>query len=546
MHSPFHQMHLRKDKDLSSVNIRTNNKLKVREKMFLGISHNRIINDLPDEKAFLIHHSLLGIKDANILSFRLKENSQHLLDETSIQKLLFLLNNSDTSLIKFGIYITRKYFKDKLKNEPIATSIEHGYTIDQFISMNIFQIFINIINTQLPNEQCVLFEVLWTLLNLSNYPSSYGNEPYAYYSLVFTNEYIDLYKKVLSNSSTPIEIIDLLYQLLYNVSIDNEKIRNVIKDEKFVEMSMNILNRFVNHSNVNQAVFRFLSNITQDYNKLSTSEANFYFEIFKAPIPLITSENDGTPLICLVALRNLSKINSSSFLLNFISFQTAKHLMDLILHNILQESNIIIFIIEILSELIMCDNSIIHEQLYKWNIIPLYKHVLLLIDNEFSNFGNEIKKETIMSLANIIMYIPNAAFDIANDNEMFTLIIKHFDSSEYALRKFTALFMMYLFDYVSLTVFNKVQLVLNTLIEHLILETSEGILSALVCTVTSIINTAKRKLDGTGEGLTYIVDTLKTKDIYGILSQKKIERQEVIQHFQRLKLLLDDVMLNNK
>ena len=546
MYSAYHQMHLRKDKDLSSVSIRTNTKLKIREKKFMGIAHERIINDLPDEKAFLINHSLLGIKDANILSFRLKENSQHLIDETSVQKLLFLLNNSDMSLVKFGIYVTRKYFKDKLKNEPVAASIEHGYTIDQFISMNIFQMFITIVTTQLPNEQCVLFEVLWTLLNLSNYPSSYGGEPYAYYSLIFSAEYIGVYKNVLSSPTAPIEIVDLLYQLLYNVSIDNERIRTVIKEEKFVDLSMNILNRFANHSNVNQNIFRFLSNITQDYNKLSTSEAIFYFEIFKAPIPLITSENDGTPLICLVALRNLSKINSSSFLLNFISFQTAKHLIDLILHEILHESNIIIFIIEILSELIMCDNSIIHNTLYKWNIIALYKQVLSHVDKEFSSFGNEIKKEIVMSLANITMYIPNAAFDIANDNDMLGLIIKHFDSSEYALRKFTALFMMYLFDYVSLTVFSKVHLVLNTLIEHLALETSEEILSALACTVVSIINTAKRKLDGNGEGLAYIVEALKAKDIYGILSQKRIEGKEVVQHFQQLKLLLDDVMLNNK
>ena len=129
-------------------------------------------------------------------------------------------------MVKYGIYLVRKFFKDKIKNQIEKENLR--FNIEPFLSIGLFSLYNNIL-LQNPLDYSIIYEIFWTLINITNYPSCDLINPFSYFSLLFTDDYLNLYNSIVTNDSSPKEIICILYQLLHNLIYDSESNRAIIK-----------------------------------------------------------------------------------------------------------------------------------------------------------------------------------------------------------------------------------------------------------------------------------------------------------------------------
>lgn len=423
-------------------------------------------------------------------------------------------------MVKYGVYLVRKFFKDKIKNQTEKENLQ--FNIDPFLSIGLFTLYKNII-LQNPLDYSIIYEIFWTLINITNYPSCDLNNPFSYFSLLFTDDYLNIYNSIVTNDSSPKEIICILYQLLHNLIYDSETNRAIIKKTSFITNSVSLItNKNLSNNSVTGEIFRFLSNMTKDYQNISINEANYYFTFFQAPITMSSVYEDKITMNSILALSYLSHINSSAFLINFVVSNITKNLINYLQRNLNVEEEINIYILKIITNLLMCQNDLIVKNIYENGIIDIYSNYLRLLQNDYSSNSKIIRKEIVISIGNLAMFDGNIAANILTSNDIFTILLSFCDAGDFSLRKISICALYYLFDYINDEVIQKSSLILSMLINHLKIEINNEILVYLLETSCSILQTEKRTSNGE-----IIKNYFLSNGIDDIIQREEIQKTEI-------------------
>ena len=452
------------------LDVRMEKKNRIRKKDNLSTINNKIISfQNVNEKQYSIKPIMLNIKDPQLLSFRIKIDNI----KSSIEIIKPLLTNTDINHIKYGIFLINKFFKTLLSNNNTL------FDITPFLSIDIFTIYKNILINNL-DDYSLIFEVLVSLINISNYPCEINNDKFSYYSLLLSEDYCSIYDYLISNESTPSEILSMLYSLLHNLCIESESSRIIIKQHKYFSKSVTLLVKGTINNYVTRNIYNFLSKLMIDYETMSLDDANRYFNFFQTPLTMESFCDEVILINCLFALGYLSHIKVHAFLINFVVSKVTNRIIEILncrINSIDDEINL--YGLKVITNLIISQKEIIIQNLVDIGIIDLYEKYLTMIKCDTS-YSLVLVKEILISIGNLANFDYNLLIQIISNDNIMKYVILYCDSNELSVKTKAFEVVSILFDFGNETVLLKHEQYLPMIIEHLKKEKDRNILSILV------------------------------------------------------------------
>ncbi len=470
------KLSLRKKKtDILDARIETKNK--IRKKDNLSTINNKIISfQTVNEKQYSIKPIMLNIKDPQLLSFRIKINNIY----SSIEIIKPLITNTDINLIKYGIFLINKFFKTLLANNITS------FTITPFLSIDIFTIYKNILLHNL-HDYSLIFEALVSLINMSNYPCEIEDNKFSYYPLLLSEEYFQLYDYLISNESTPSEILSMLYSLLHNLCVESETSRSIINKHKYFSKSVTLLVKGTINNYVTRNIYHFLSKLMIDFDTMSLDDANRYFNFFQTPLTMDSFCDEVILINCLFALGYLSHIKVHAFLINFVVSKVTNRIIEILNSRIKSiDDEINLYGLKVITNLIISQKEIIIQNLVDIGIIDLYEKYLTTINNDIS-YAIVLEREILISIGNLANFDYNLLIQIISNDNIMKYVILYCDSNDLSVKTKAFEVISIIFDFGNETVLLKHEQYLPMIISHLKKETDRNILSILVETLNSIL-----------------------------------------------------------
>lgn len=458
------------------------------------------------------------------------------------------MTNQQINYRKYGIYLVRKYFKEKIKEGNTQNN-----KLNPFLSINLFELLYTIITH---NENNVIdykniYEVFWIYVNLTTLvfnditPNTDGlsdNEKYSYYKFILTNEYINLYNYLIEGfPNHPQEIITILYQLLYNlVNGELRQNRELFKQAGTLKKTSLLLKKEGLPICVIREIFHFLSPFTKDYNSMQVSEAITYFNIFQSSLTLTLLSDQEITTYCIVGLQTLSNINSVSFLLNFVTTTCVDNLIALLQGEEENEFNkeLLIYIMQIITNLTMTQNEIIFDKLKKVNIIKVLGKAVNYINQCYNVL--QLKKEFVLSLGNLALYSVELAVEIFNNEALFTFLNKMTEEGDFSTRKNTFSALYYIIDHGEVQFYEKGGMfIVPLLIKHLKFEENVDLLGTLVNTLISFLHIENEVIKKT-EGQPKIKQFLINQGVVDLFNSKEVFVNGLEGNVQRIMEILSN------
>ena len=460
---------------IKDINISNDNKyVTLRKKKKYGESNLNGENtfNLLKEYNYQIHLYLLKTNNDNIRNFYIDLNKP----EYTMNNLKCLLTSKNDDEVKYGIYATRKFFQDILKevfkeeyesnqnknynnnninhiNSKNGLQINHNreskipfYKISRdkinsskyncnnilelFLENNIIHYLFEIIkrcqNKSDIKEQINLFECLWIFINISVIAigPEEGNTQAKFFSYFDQENNLSFLISLIDSSKYPLEIILNDLVLLSNICHNSELIKNYIIESPLPSYLYNYLKTEEHlNSDVILKVLKLLYELYSDCQiKLSIEAYKILFQIFS--FSLICFKNDSITYYCLDILSNLSSKDIPEIIECFTDTNLLASLNNIIASRPIDKNELTIkLILDIFYNIISKNDDKIKKELIETSmLITFYNNLLVKYKKEKICFNYKIEENIVLSLNNIIYmnsdnsirYILNEGIEIWN------------------------------------------------------------------------------------------------------------------------------------
>jgi len=402
------------------------------------------------EYNYQIHLHLLKTNNDNIRNFSIDLNKP----EYTMNNLKCLLTSKNDDEVKYGIYATRKFFQDilkevykeeyelnqnknynnnninhinsknglqnnhnreskiqfyKINRDKINTSKYNCNNIlELFLENNIIHYLLEIIkrcqNKRDIKEQINLFECLWIFINISVICPEDGNTQAKFFSYFVQENNLSFLISLIDSSKYPLEIIFNDLVLLSNLCHNSELIKDYAIKSPLTSYLYNYLKteEYLN-SDVILKVLKLLYELYSDCQIKLTNEA--YIILFKIfSFSLISFRNDSIINYSLEILSNLSSKDIPEVIGCFSDTTLLSSLNTIIFSRPINNNELTIkLILDIFYNIISKnDENIIKELIKTSMMITFYNNLLVKYIKEKIEFNYKIEENIVLSLNNII------------------------------------------------------------------------------------------------------------------------------------------------
>ena len=254
----------------------------------LSLRKNRYKKDLFIRRGFFINDKsrhlicplkLRGIDEKILEYFRIKDEK---LEET-IQKTFSYLNSKELEEIKFGSFLLRRYFSEKVKKDEELNELGRklDFHIDIFIENGLIPIVGKVLNNETSLD--ILTELTWALVNLTYYDTKKNG--YEYIKDFINPIFMEAFYKLINMGDN--EITTNLYNFLENCILESDDFaKNLFFSEedfiklclkKYLEPSKSIV---IEHES-KKACFYFLVSFSKLSNLFNEKQKNTFYIIYE-------------------------------------------------------------------------------------------------------------------------------------------------------------------------------------------------------------------------------------------------------------------------
>ena len=228
---------------------------------------------------------LKNIPEKILERFRIRDND---LDNT-IQKALEYLCSKELDEIKFGSFLFRRYFQEKITQEEQKeknNQNEEKFYIDNFIEKGTVGIIGKVLFTE--NNIVILTELTFSLINITYFSTK--NNGYNYINEFMSDTYMQVFYKLIQMNDN--EILINLYNILVNCICENvDFAKKIFKDENFMRLCIQKYLAPKKPINVEQDVKKagliFFASLTKIADTFNEKQKNSFYKIFEKLITLI-------------------------------------------------------------------------------------------------------------------------------------------------------------------------------------------------------------------------------------------------------------------
>ena len=400
----------------------------------LSLRKNRHKQDLLYRRNFLTTENLRNL----VCPFKLKNIPEKILErfrirdndlDNTIQKALEYLCSKELDEIKFGSFLFRRYFQEKITQEEQKeknNQNEEKFYIDNFIEKGTVGIIGKVLFTE--NNIVILTELTFSLINITYFSTK--NNGYNYINEFMSDTYMQVFYKLIQMNDN--EILINLYNILVNCICENvDFAKKIFKDENFMRLCIQKYLAPKKPINVEQDVKKagliFFASLTKIADTFNEKQKNSFYKIFEKLITLI--QDSEVLYNTIVGLKFLFLSDKSKIIFNiikndnyclfdkiFISFNQIMQVgtdgfdkFDLIIYNILgiikhfislSEENDIIFLLQ--NTQLLNFIEAFYNKMFFQKIKNIVLEVLLLISHYSSNVLINMVKGHENFLKNVI------------------------------------------------------------------------------------------------------------------------------------------------
>ena len=305
---------------------------------------------------------LNGIPEYTLEKFRIKDNDLN----NSILKALEYLNSDNIDNIKFGSFLFRKYFENKIREDENQDNEEDKviFYIDNFIDNGIIYYFGKILLSQ--SNSNIIYELTSSLIALTYFGTRKNG--FKYIKDFLTDTYKQVYYKIVKMNDN--DIIINLYNFFINCIIESDDFAiNLFKDEDFIRLCimkyLEPAKSFSKEVIIKRSGLGFFASLMKISNIFNEKHKNTFYKIFEKIICL--SHDSETLSNGIIGLKIL-------FLEETLEKKT--------IFNIIKNNQYTLFdkMFSALNELIRIDNNFYGIDGITFNILAIVKHFISLSD----------------------------------------------------------------------------------------------------------------------------------------------------------------------
>ena len=305
---------------------------------------------------------LNGIPEYTLEKFRIKDNDLN----NSILKALEYLNSDNIDNIKFGSFLFRKYFENKIREDENQDNEEDKviFYIDNFIDNGIIYYFGKILLSQ--SNSNIIYELTSSLIALTYFGTRKNG--FKYIKDFLSDIYKQVYYKIVKMNDN--DIIINLYNFFINCIIESDDFAiNLFKDEDFIRLCimkyLEPAKSFNKEVIIKRTGLGFFASLMKISNIFNEKHKNTFYKIFEKIICL--SHDSETLSNGIIGLKIL-------FLEETLEKKT--------IFNIIKNNQYTLFdkMFSALNELIRIDNNFYGIDGITFNILAIVKHFISLSD----------------------------------------------------------------------------------------------------------------------------------------------------------------------
>ena len=305
---------------------------------------------------------LNGIPENTLEKFRIKDNDLN----NSILKALEYLNSDNIDNIKFGSFLFRKYFENKIREDENQDNEEDKviFYIDNFIDNGIIYYFGKILLSQ--SNSNIIYELTSSLIALTYFGTRKNG--FKYIKDFLSDIYKQVYYKIVKMNDN--DIIINLYNFFINCIIESDDFAiNLFKDEDFIRLCimkyLEPAKSFSKEVIIKRSGLGFFASLMKISNIFNEKHKNTFYKIFEKIICL--SHDSETLSNGIIGLKIL-------FLEETLEKKT--------IFNIIKNNQYTLFdkMFSALNELIRIDNNFYGIDGITFNILAIVKHFISLSD----------------------------------------------------------------------------------------------------------------------------------------------------------------------
>ena len=360
---------------------------------------------------------LNGIPDNILEKFRINNKN---LDDSIITALKYL-NSEELDEIKFGAFLFRWYFAEIIKKEEECNNNNRKFIfyLDEFIDKKIIEIFGKVLYKETSID--ILSELIWALLNISNYGTKMNG--YAYLREFMNQTYSEIFYKIVNIEDSEIRIN--FFEFLTNCILESADFAKfVFSNEIFMKLCINKYLESTLDQDVKKSMLDFFLSLSIISNIFNEKQKNIFYKIYSKIIEIKMFDPD----IIIATIKGLGFLfcldqSEKKIIFNIIKdnnydlfnkiFQSLQEIiskyqdfdkLDIIIHNILiiikhfislSEENDIIFILQNTDVLNFIEAF--YNQIYFKNVKNELLEILVLLSQHTSSVVlNMIKGRDIL------------------------------------------------------------------------------------------------------------------------------------------------------
>ena len=438
-HSPEKTFENRMDTNISIEDLRNNKayvKLSLRKEKR---NKNMLLNlrekiNIMYESHYNIHLNLLKTNNEDIRNFSINTKNP----EESMDKLKYLLTSKDDNKLKYGLYATRKFFQNlvrelyyhegegnmlKISKDQIKTFDDFGLFIKNNIINILFDILNNNINKNDNNSYINIYEIIWTFINMGSIYPKENNLKNEFFKIVLMQNNLNILINLI-NINIPPEITNNVLMLINNIILEEENIYiQILINSTITQTLMEYLkiNKKINHE-ILVKIYKLLFNLYHEYNNLNIEAYKILFKIFS--LPLYTFNDKEILEYCLRILLLLSEIKEPQIENCFNNMDLFSALNNIIFDHPIKDNEILInLILDIFTNLIVKNNIDLQRDIINsGSLIIFYNNLLNKYKNEGEIKDYKIDENILVSVNNLILlggadvvkYVMGEGFEIMN------------------------------------------------------------------------------------------------------------------------------------
>ena len=425
-HSPERKFEDRMNKNISIEDLRDENANKILSLRKEKRNKETLLNlrgkmNILYEQHYSIHFNYLKTNNDDIRNYYINFK-----DETTMDKLKYLLQSDDDNEVKYGLLATRKCFQNLIRelyynDEKVNLKISKDdmkicKELDIFINNNIIDLIFQIMNKSInKNEKQYfinIYESIWIFINMTSaIPEEIKNKN-EFFKTFVKEEYLNIFINIIKNINTPQEIITNLLVLLLNITSEEKIILDKLINSPLIQVLFSYLktNKNIN-SDILVRIYKILDILfqnLQNFNKLDIDAYKTLFKIFS--LPLYNFKNKYLLYSCLAILNLLSEQDNPQIEHFFNDYNLFSAFNNIIFNENSNDNDsevIINLILDIFYNLILKENNEFQTNFIKSGRFLIFFNNLLIKlkkeKKENKTIGYKIEMNILYSVNNIIM-----------------------------------------------------------------------------------------------------------------------------------------------